>query len=153
MWFLGQTEDFVDVTTTTYTTDVDTAGLAVFAGVWLFFWLALVVIAIIAMWKIFTKAGEAGWKSIIPIYNTIVMLKIVGRPWWWILLLFIPLVNIVVWLVLSIDLGKSFGKDAVFSVVLLFFLSLIGMLILGFGDAKYVGPGGSGSKPAPEPAA
>lgn len=152
MWFLGQTEDIVNVTTTSYTTDVDSTSLVIFSGVWLFFWLILVVISIAAMWKIFTKAGEAGWKSIIPIYNIIVLLKIVGRPWWWLLLMLIPLVNLIVWLVVAIDLGKSFNKDVVFSIVLIFLLSLIGMLILGFGDAKYVGPGGSGNKPAPEPA-
>ena len=45
--------------------------------------LVIFVIAIVAFWKVFTKAGEAGWKSIIPIYNIIILLKIVGRPWWW----------------------------------------------------------------------
>ena len=71
--------------------------------------LVVLVIAIVAYWKVFTKAGEAGWKSIIPIYNVIVLLKIVGRPWWWLLLMLIPLVNIVVLIVVMNDLSKSFG--------------------------------------------
>ncbi len=149
MWFLGQTEDLTNYTVTT--TSVDTTSVAIFSGVWLFFWLIVLVLAIVAMWKIFTKANEAGWQAIVPIWNTLVLLKIVGRPWWWLLLMLIPLVNIIVWLVVAIDLGKSFAKDVVFSVVLLWFLSIIGMLVLGFGDAKYVGPGGKAGA-APQPA-
>jgi hypothetical protein len=133
-----------------YSIDTTTSatGLAIFGGVWLLFWLAIAVVAIIAMWKIFVKAGQPGWAAIIPIYNVYIMLKIIGRPGWWILLFFVPLVNFIVSIVVALDLGKSFGKDPVFSIVLLWLFSIIGYLILGFGSDKYVGPGGQSAAPA-----
>ena len=132
MWFA---QDPTFTVTTVETTNADAGAMAAFAGVYMFFWLAVLVIAIIAMWKIFTKAGEAGWKSIIPIYNLYILLKIVGRPGWWILLFLVPFVNIVVSLVVSIDLAKSFGKSDLFGVIGLWLFSLIGHLMLGFGSA------------------
>ena len=55
---------------------------------------SLIIVAVIAgWWMVFTKAGEAGWKSIIPIWNLLILLKIVGREWWWIILLLIPIVD------------------------------------------------------------
>ncbi len=114
--------------------------------------LVLIVLAVAAMWRIFEKAGEAGWMSIVPIFNTIVLLKIAGKEWWWVLLLFIPLVNIVVILLVALALAKSFGKSSVFGVVALFFFSIIGYLILGFGSASYIGPGGVAvTTPVPAP--
>lgn len=117
------------------------AGAAV-AGFmfWTFVYFVVWVLMIIALWKVFVKAGEQGWKSIIPIYNIFVMLKIVGRPGWWLLLFLVPFVNLVVLLVVSVDMAKSFGKSDLFGVVGLFFFSFIGYLMLGFGDSKYNGP-------------
>ncbi len=106
----------------------------------MFVYLAILVAAIVAMWKMFEKAGEAGWISLIPFYNTYTLFRIAGRNGLGFLLLFIPIVNIVVYVMLAIDLAKHFGKSAAFGVIGLFFFSLIGMFILGFGDAKYVGP-------------
>ena len=101
--------------------------------------LALVIILIVARWKIFTKANQPGWASIIPIYNALIFLRIIGKPWWWLLLFCIPVVNIV-FMVLAIDLlSKSFGKRVWFTVGL-FLLPVIFELILAFGDAKYIGP-------------
>jgi hypothetical protein len=104
--------------------------------------LVFAVLVVAAYWKIFTKAGEAGWKAIIPIYNTIVMLKIVGRPVWWILLLLVPLVNIVVLIVVTNDLSKSFGHGMGMTLGLLF-LSFIFYPVLGFGGSEYQGPAGA----------
>ncbi len=101
------------------------------------FWLAFFVAVIVGLWKTFQKAGQEGWKAIIPIYNIYILLKIVKKPGWWLILYFIPLVNIVIHLIVSLHLGKAFGKGALFSVFLIFFLSAIGYLILGFGSAKY----------------
>jgi hypothetical protein len=131
---------------TAYTTSGDlsggqAAGLAAFMGIYSLFMFVIIVVAIAAMWKIFTKAGEDGWKAIIPIWNTIILLKIVGRPWWWLLLFFIPLVNIVVMIIVYNDLSKSFGHGMGFTLGLIF-LNIIFFLILGFGGSKYVGPGG-----------
>tara|TARA_B100000900_G_C20419099_1_gene650172 strand:- start:365 stop:733 length:369 start_codon:yes stop_codon:yes gene_type:complete len=100
--------------------------------------LALVIILIAARWKIFTKANQPGWASLIPIYNALIFLRIIGKPWWWIFLFCIPLVNIV-FVVLALDLlSKSFGKPVWFTVGL-FLLPFIFELILAFGDAKYIG--------------
>jgi len=98
------------------------------------------IVVVVGLWKLFTKADEPGWAAIIPIYNYYVILKIVGRPWWWLLLLLIPIVNLIVSIIVAIDLAKSFGKDAAYGVILLWLFSVIGYLILGFGDAEYQGP-------------
>lgn len=105
------------------------------------FYLALIVFFIIVRWRIYQKAGFEGWESIIPIYSFLVMLKIVGKPWWWLLMLFIPIVNIV-YIIWTINmLSKSFGKDEGFTVGLIL-LGIVFYPILAFSDAKYLGPYG-----------
>jgi hypothetical protein len=116
------------------------------------FWLAFTVLMIAACWKIFTKAGQPGWACIIPIYNLYVLCKIVGRPWWWILLMLIPFVNFIILIILYIDLAKSFGKGVGFGIGLLL-LSVIFFPILGFGSAQYQGPAAEGLAPGPAPQA
>lgn len=96
---------------------------------------------IAAIWKVFTKAGKPGWAAIIPIYNLVVLLQIVGKPIWWIILMLIPIVNIIIQIIVTHQLSKSFGKDVGFTLGLIF-LGFIFFPILGFGDAKYMGPGG-----------
>jgi hypothetical protein len=110
-------------------------------------YLAVVVFLIAALWKVFTKAGKPGWAAIIPIYNVIVLLEIVGRPWWWFLLMFIPVVNFVIGIIVMIDLAKSFGKGVGFGIGLLL-LGFIFIPILGFGSAQYVGPAAAQGSPA-----
>ncbi len=102
--------------------------------------LAIAVVAIIAMWRVFVKAGQPGWAILIPIYNVYILLKIAGRPGWWVVLMMIPLVNIVIALIVAIDVAKAFGQSAAFGVILLFLLCGIGYLLLGFGNYRYVGP-------------
>jgi len=115
------------------------AGAAL--GVMMFVYLAVIVIAIIGMWKVFEKAGKPGWAAIIPIYNIIILLEIIGKPTWWIILCLIPFVNIIIWIIIANQLSLSFGQG-IGMTILLIFLSVIGFLVLGFGSAKYVGPGG-----------
>ena len=98
------------------------------------------LIVVVGLWKVFTKADEPGWAAIIPIYNLYVMTKIIGRPWWWLILLFIPFVGFVVHFIMAIDMAKSFGKDTAYGIILLGIFNVIGYLILGFGDAEYQGP-------------
>ena len=105
-------------------------------GVLVVIYVAVAVLMIAALWKVFTKSGQQGWPAIIPILNTLVILKVVHRPIWWIVLLLIPCVNIVVWIILLIDLAKAFGKGGGFAVGLIL-LGPIFMLILGFGSAEY----------------
>jgi hypothetical protein len=99
--------------------------------------LVITLVGIVALWKVFTKAGQPGWASIIPIYNLYIWCKIVGRPAWWILLWLICFP--IFYIILSIDLAKSFGKGIGFGIGLIF-LPFIFLLILGFGSAQYQGP-------------
>jgi len=91
------------------------------------------------MWKVFTKAGQPGWASLIPIYNTYIMLKMAGKPGWWLLLLLIPFVNLIFAIILVIAIAERFGKGVGFALGMIF-LSLIFWAILAFGDAKYTPP-------------
>ena len=103
--------------------------------------LVLCVLTLIAMWNIFSKAGQAGWKVLIPIYNTYTFCKIVDGNGWKFLLLLIPFVNAVYAIILIFRLAKSFGKGFLFGLGLLF-LSTLFTLILGFGSSTYIGPRG-----------
>jgi hypothetical protein len=99
-----------------------------------------IVIWALMFWKVFTKAGYPGWASIVPIYNMYILCKVAGKPGWWIILMFIPFVNIIIFLLLCIAIAERFGKGAGFGVGL-FFLGIIFFPILGFGDARYQGAG------------
>jgi hypothetical protein len=103
--------------------------------------LGLTVPVIIAQWKVFDKAGEPGWASIIPVYNCMVLARICGKDEVYGLLLFIPIVGIVFSIILMIELSKAFGKDVGFAIGLIL-LPYIFFLILGFGSAEYIGPEG-----------
>jgi uncharacterized protein DUF5684 len=116
------------------------------------FWLAFMILMIAACWKIFTKAGQPGWASIIPIYNWYILCKIVGRPGWWVILLLIPFVNFIVGIILCIDLAKSFGKGVGFGIGLIL-LGVIFFPILGFGSAQYQGPAAGPVTPQTAPQA
>jgi hypothetical protein len=101
--------------------------------------LAVLILMIASMWKIFAKAGEPGWAAIVPIYNTIVFLKIAGKPLWWIVLLFIPGVNFIVAILALVTFVERFGKGAGYVIGILF-LGIIFLPMLAFGDAQYIGP-------------
>jgi Family of unknown function (DUF5684) len=89
-------------------------------------------------WKVFTKAGQPGWASIIPIVNIYFLCKVAGRPGWWLILFLIPCVNFVMFIVIALDVAKRFGKSGGFAVGLIF-LPFIFYPILGFGSAQYQG--------------
>jgi len=125
-------------------------------GVYLIIILAIAIVQLVGMWKLYTKAGEKGWKSIIPIYNIVILFKISGISPWLILLYllaFIPFVGWIAVIALNVyqanNLSKSFGKDVGYTVGLIF-LPTIFYLILGFGKAEYVGPGGIKSETVTE---
>jgi Family of unknown function (DUF5684) len=131
-------------------TSIFTTVLPMLVGLIWFFALVLLIV-VIAIWKIFMKAGEEGWKALVPIYNMIVFLKIVGKPWWWIFFSFfswIPFVG-ALFSIASIVLGvwqlnmlsHSFGKGVGFTLGLIF-LPFIFFPILAFGSAQYQGPYG-----------
>ena len=113
---------------------------AIFIGSYVLILLLLVV----SGWKLYEKTGHPGWASIIPIYNAIIYMDIVGKPRWWLLLLLIPFVNFITIIVIAIWttnlLSKKFGKDVGFTVGLLL-LPIVFYPILAFGDAQYQGAG------------
>ena len=108
--------------------------------------LAFYVLIIVAQWKIFTKAGQEGWKALIPIYNVVVLYKIIGLSPWLLLLYLLSVVPVVGWIisialsiVSTVKLAKAYNQSTAFIFGLLF-LSPIFQMILGFGKAEYVGP-------------
>lgn len=103
------------------------------------------VILVAALWPVFVKAGHPGWAAIIPIYNTYVLVKIAGLHGAFVILYFIPLVNIVISLIVAFRIGRAFEKGGVFSFFLLWLFAIIGYFIVGYGKSRYVGPGGERS--------
>ena len=150
-------------------------GLA--AGLLLVYFLVLIaiyVVAVIGLWKMYAKAGKPGWAAIIPVYNWWVWIEMIGRPRWWfwiivanVIVSFIPIINLfagiplsifafVLFLLACLDMAKCFGKGTGYGIGL-WLLSFVFMPILGFGDAQYVGPvaagaGAGGQTMAPPPA-
>ena len=111
-------------------------------------WLAFSILMLVAMWKVFVKAGRPGWAVLIPIYNTYVFLKIAGKPGWWLIWFFIPLLNLIFGIIATVAFAQSFGKGAGFTVGLIF-LPIIFIPILAFGEAQYVGEGASAPAATP----
>src|SRR3990167_3980068 len=101
--------------------------------------LIAIAVMIVAAWKIFVKANQPGWAAIVPIYNVVVMLQIVKKPTWWVILTFIPFVNIIIGFIITYELAKIFGKRLGFTIGLIL-LPIIFIPILGFGKATYMPP-------------
>jgi len=100
--------------------------------------LLIAVFMIVSMWKIYAKAGQPGWGCLVPFYNIVLMLRIAGKPGWWLIFFFIPVINLVVQIVMLIDVARNFGRGGWFAAGLIF-LPIVFFPILAFGDSKYVG--------------
>jgi hypothetical protein len=94
------------------------------------------IFILVCMWTVFSKAGQPGWGCLIPIFNLYCLIKIAGKPGWWLLLFFIPFVNIVVAFLVLLGVAHNFGKGDGFGVGL-FFLPFIFYPILAFGNATH----------------
>src|SRR5262245_37900984 len=116
----------------------DAAAAGVGVGIMVFYLVILVFFAFVG-WKLFDKAGKPGWAALVPIYNMVVFLEIVGKPIWWIVLMFIPIVSLVIALILSVSLAERFGKGTGFGIGIAF-LGFIFLPMLAFGDAEYSPP-------------
>lgn len=79
---------------------------------WIIFILIIQVIHFLGTWKLYVKAGRKAWEAAIPVYNGIVLMKIINRPWWWVLLLFIPIINLLMFPVVWVETIRSFGKNS-----------------------------------------
>lgn len=134
--------------------DNETIMIFVMFGIMILVALIACIINVLGMWKLFNKAGQAGWKSLIPIYNQIIMCNISGVSPWWILIVYCAsivgifasilsfvgtIATVYFNVILCVSVAKSFNKDEAYAVGL-FFLGSIFRLILGFGKSEYVGP-------------
>ncbi|APD08030.1 signal peptidase I [Flavobacteriaceae bacterium UJ101] len=109
----------------------------------------IVALLYFTMGKTFEKAGYPWWSAIIPIYSIYIWLKIIGKPTWWLILMLIPLVNFIIIALMHIGMGKSFGKDTTFGILLFLipFYNLYLWYKLGNNsDEKYYGPAGEGAE-------
>lgn len=100
--------------------------------------LAVSLLIVVSMWVVFEKAGQSGVLSIIPIYNMYVLMEISGKPGWWLVLLFIPVVGFVFLLLAMLALAEKFGRGALFGLGL-FFLPMFFFPMLAFGGSQYEG--------------
>ncbi len=92
---------------------------------WLVFFLAVQIIHFLGTWKLYQAAGRKSWEAAIPVYNAIVLMKIIHRPTWWTILLFIPIINLIMFPVVWVETLKTFGKDSTLD-------TLLGIFTLGF---------------------
>lgn len=115
--------------------------LAILTGT-LTIYLAVLALILAGMWKVFEKAGESSWKSLVPFYHTWVLIRMVGRPPWFFILIYIPFVGTYFFCALINDLSKGFGKGWGFTVGIIF-LPFVFLPMLGFGDATWTKPGGA----------
>lgn len=100
--------------------------------------LAVAVLVLVGLWKVFTKAGKPGWACLIPFYSQYCQFEIAWGNGWLFLLTLIPCVNIVVMIMYRIKLAKAFGQGTAFGIGLIFLYPIF-TLILGFGGAQYIG--------------
>jgi hypothetical protein len=99
--------------------------------------LIIILIQVLSFWQVFTKAGYEGWKSIVPFYNTYILSKIGSQPVWVFVLLFIPFINIIGTILISLGVAKAFSKGPLFAIVGLVLFSFFGYMYLGWGDSEY----------------
>lgn len=120
-----------------YESDYGAAAAASLGALWVVY-LIVAVVLLVSMWKIFTKAGYEGWKSIIPIYNLYCLYKMTWGNGWMFLLLLVPFVNAVIAIITVYKLATAFNKGVGYFFGL-FFLSIIFYPMLAFSNAQYVG--------------
>ena len=113
---------------------VGTTALTAVVGVFLIITLLMVA----SHWKIYEKAGQAGWKCLIPFYNMYILVLITGKPWWWFLVMFVPVVGVAIYLLMMLALAERFGKGPLFGIGL-FFIPIICFPLLAFDNSEYLG--------------
>ncbi len=111
--------------------------------------LAITVITLAGIWKLFEKAGHPGWKSLIPLYNVILWLGMIGRPWWYLIALFVPGLSVILWAILAFGTARSFGRGILFALGVTF-LPFIFIPVLGFGQSEYIGGMGPSYRRGPK---
>lgn len=106
---------------------------------WLIFILILQLVHFLGTWKLYIKAGRKAWEAAVPVYNAIVLMKIINRPWWWTILLFIPIVNLIMFPVIWVETIRSFGRNnAIDTALVLITLGLYIYYINYTQDVQYI---------------
>jgi len=106
---------------------------------WFIFFLIIQVIHFLGTWKLYVKAGRKAWEAAVPIYNAIVLMQIINRPKWWVILLFIPIINLLMFPVLWVETIRSFGKNSTMDSILV--IATLGFYIYYVNymeDVKYI---------------
>jgi uncharacterized membrane protein YhaH (DUF805 family) len=104
---------------------------------------AFFIVTLVSWWRMFEKAGQSGWVGLVPFLNVFGVLKMAGKPFWWAVLFIIPVVQVVAYVVVSVSVARSFGKSALFGLVMAIPpLTPFFVMSLGFGEARYVGARG-----------
>ena len=106
---------------------------------WLIFLFAIQVIHGLATWKLYIKAGRQAWEAFVPVYNAVILMKIINRPWWWTILLFLPIVNLIMFPVIWVETARSFGKNTTLDTILaIFTLGFYNFYLNYVADVTYV---------------
>ena len=106
----------------------------------LVFELAIAVLAVVAMWVLFQKAGREGWKSIIPFYNAWVEFDIVYGAGWKMFLLLVPLLNIALSIMFRYRIAQVYGRSTAFAICNIFFSPITDLIMAFDGKSNYQGP-------------
>ena len=105
---------------------------------WFLFFLGLQVLHFLATWKLYVRAGFKAWQAVVPVYNAVILMKIINRPWWWVILLFIPVVNLIMFIVVWVEIARSFGfNKKVHTALAVFSLGLFSAYINYFTEAPH----------------
>ena len=114
--------------------DSTSSGLG--GGVGFLLFVVFYIIGCIPLALVFKKANHPAWAAFVPIYNIYVLLTVVGRPGWWLILFFIPIVNIIIALIVALGISENFGHGAGYGILLWLFAPIM-LLVLGFGTDQY----------------
>lgn len=88
---------------------------------WIIFFFVIQILHGLATWKLYIKAGRQAWEAFIPVYNAVILMKIINRPWWWTILLFLPIVNLILFPVVWVEIARSFKKNTALDTFLAIF--------------------------------
>ncbi|GAA4106386.1 signal peptidase I [Aquimarina addita] len=85
---------------------------------WFIFFIVVQVLHFLGTWKLYVKAGRKAWEAAVPVYNAVILMKIINRSWWWVILLFIPVINVIMLPIIWVETIRSFGKNTTTDTVL-----------------------------------
>lgn len=106
---------------------------------WILFFLIIQLIHFLGTWRLYKKAGRKAWEAAVPVYNAVVLMKIIKRPWWWTILLFIPIINLVMFPVVWVETIRSFGRTSTTETFLVIITLGLYIYYINYAtDVKYI---------------